>query len=956
MNKKFLSAILFGALMVTSTGTFVSCKDYDDDIDNLQEQINKLATKEDMTSQIATLQAALTAAAKDASDAISKATAAEVAAKAAGDDAAAAKAAADKSVAEAKAEAIKAVKAEVDAAKADLEKLVTDGLAESKAEMEEMAKKLADATKKVEDIVGKIADMVTAVELVVSQNFTVEGKSWTGKTLQFMTAIEKENVFGKGLPGAMTFTKGEQVQTGDFFIVRVSPTNAVVTPEMVSLIDGEGNTLDDFLTVESVEPYNEQILGGIAQPQARAASTSGLWKVSVALKNYNKDTWNATTMVQTTTDSYQYKRFAVEINNTLSTASTREVLSSFDLQLAKEDFKPLGELNYWVGAKNVTEIRNRYATTESEADGGLAIKTENEELIWTNVNDPRTSVKRASDGKPASDSNAKQANNATTNDNRSNVRYIYPAVQGTAFTVSIDEMYNTNINKKAAPSQVKGMYVVLDTRNAIESKPSEINAWKSYDIKGIDEVVPGTSTKITINGANTINDIIGFRVYAVNYDGTLVDPDGRAFYVRLGNAAADWNATATTVTAGIAAANSVPSAKANVSLTKISEAATVDWTTDKDENGENPAFHFAIYKADESELYNSAKSYTPAQLAAIKFQDAAYIKTTPKCTDWLHYKDNKTYNGVLTIKNANDFVLATIKVSMTKVLPTTMPVGYSLKDKQVINGIYNCYMIADNWTATKAKTGEMAIENLINFGNDVTKGANYVVKFAESADDANNDGVKETLSPAGDEKIVVAKGYVDNKTEHATSVFYNYGKISTETVDENNKVIDYMVAGDSFKTVYCCFYKEAVHTWDWATRAQLGGNYNKKDEDGNWLANPLSTTLTYGNPVDKDGNATETGAYNAMIFGKNAIDGTFSTLLSKVYESSLEVKSAKLISDATQKEDYFSVTTDLKFKPIKTDLGSNPKENVPSTLIINCKDSYNHDVVITLKMTVAPRK
>ena len=40
MNKKFLSAILFGALMVTSTGTFVSCKDYDDDIENLQGQIS----------------------------------------------------------------------------------------------------------------------------------------------------------------------------------------------------------------------------------------------------------------------------------------------------------------------------------------------------------------------------------------------------------------------------------------------------------------------------------------------------------------------------------------------------------------------------------------------------------------------------------------------------------------------------------------------------------------------------------------------------------------------------------------------------------------------------------------------------------------------------------------------------------------------------------------------------
>jgi hypothetical protein len=45
MNKKFLSAILFGALMVSSTGTFVSCKDYDDDIDNLQGQIDGVKTQ-----------------------------------------------------------------------------------------------------------------------------------------------------------------------------------------------------------------------------------------------------------------------------------------------------------------------------------------------------------------------------------------------------------------------------------------------------------------------------------------------------------------------------------------------------------------------------------------------------------------------------------------------------------------------------------------------------------------------------------------------------------------------------------------------------------------------------------------------------------------------------------------------------------------------------------------------
>ena len=44
MNKKFLSAILFGALMITSTGTFVSCKDYDDDIDEINGKIDKIET------------------------------------------------------------------------------------------------------------------------------------------------------------------------------------------------------------------------------------------------------------------------------------------------------------------------------------------------------------------------------------------------------------------------------------------------------------------------------------------------------------------------------------------------------------------------------------------------------------------------------------------------------------------------------------------------------------------------------------------------------------------------------------------------------------------------------------------------------------------------------------------------------------------------------------------------
>lgn len=40
MNKKYLSAVLFGALLASSTGTFTSCKDYDDDINGLNERVD----------------------------------------------------------------------------------------------------------------------------------------------------------------------------------------------------------------------------------------------------------------------------------------------------------------------------------------------------------------------------------------------------------------------------------------------------------------------------------------------------------------------------------------------------------------------------------------------------------------------------------------------------------------------------------------------------------------------------------------------------------------------------------------------------------------------------------------------------------------------------------------------------------------------------------------------------
>ena len=62
MNKKFLTAFLFGAAVLASTSTFVSCKDYDDEISDLQAQIDSANQLHATKSELAAAKSELTAA------------------------------------------------------------------------------------------------------------------------------------------------------------------------------------------------------------------------------------------------------------------------------------------------------------------------------------------------------------------------------------------------------------------------------------------------------------------------------------------------------------------------------------------------------------------------------------------------------------------------------------------------------------------------------------------------------------------------------------------------------------------------------------------------------------------------------------------------------------------------------------------------------------------------------
>ena len=182
MNKKFLSAILFGALMVSSTGTFVSCKDYDDDIKDLQSQIDKKASIEDLKTQVSAIETSLA----DAKSALNAAkTTAEAAkadaekalneAKKAGDTAAQAAAEAKAAAAEVELKAAEAKEAAIAAAEAkvkELKKEIEDSVGASLEKIQEIAAKVEAATAEAMKIVG---NKLQSLVLQVPENLYVGG-------------------------------------------------------------------------------------------------------------------------------------------------------------------------------------------------------------------------------------------------------------------------------------------------------------------------------------------------------------------------------------------------------------------------------------------------------------------------------------------------------------------------------------------------------------------------------------------------------------------------------------------------------------------------------------------------------------------------------------------------------------------------------------------------------------
>lgn len=146
--KKKLFLKFFVLAVIGAFVTFTSCKDYDDDISGLQDQIDQLATKSEMTTQLGTLQSSITTAQSAATAAGTKAEEALTAANQALADAKEAKEAAD---AAGNAEEVEALEAKI----AELEGDIADLL----EEIEAINEKLDELEGLEEQVLQLISDL-----------------------------------------------------------------------------------------------------------------------------------------------------------------------------------------------------------------------------------------------------------------------------------------------------------------------------------------------------------------------------------------------------------------------------------------------------------------------------------------------------------------------------------------------------------------------------------------------------------------------------------------------------------------------------------------------------------------------------------------------------------------------------------------------------------------------------
>ena len=822
-----------------------------------------------------------------------------------------------------------------------------------------LATKVTNIETQLKDIIGQYSTMVTDVQLF---EFALPNRTGFDRTLNFAQVEELDNVFpAEGVAdGKFTFTKGNYHIGEDSLLVRVSPVDAELTKSNVSLLNSQGKELDDLVEVTDVHRYNKLLLGN-----TRAADNdakSGLWVVKFKAKEVGEK-FKAAVEAKDENDKTCSVLYSVAVKNTYNNTSdkaednkTRRVTSEYAVDL--NTYKAQHVWDFSVNGISVANIHNRWSETEA-GNSTLGIP----EYVWKNEA-ATTVITENADPDKINAVNRPAGWNDAAKDNRQ-PSTILAVEKGKNITI---DFTNTNIAKN-----VKGFYVTLDEKFAQESAPSELNAWNSYTYENVGykgkpaKLFTGNKGTIKIQDmGNVKGDVIGFRVYAVNYDGTLTDPDGRAFYVAVGDVKTDVTIPTTNLSYNLQNRKfmSEPVDVENIISGLDFDAKDYAWTVaEKDADNKKPTGVDAIYVL--------ADGSTTSELSK-EVKKVIFILSNPG-----EFIDGETYKVQATLTkqiSSATATVSTVTASFKKVMPTEAP-KFAYRDgfgKDAKGNDINKYIVPNDgdYKINGIKNGYYDLRNILVINN------NKSTWNGQDLFDTNNDWLGEFKFYVADgtwknstqleEAEAVRSGYhlyvrnyggnlVDNETVRTITGKFSYWGISKHLNQTGTSYVandDYVVKSESSEKLTYCSWTKTFNVLTGDKSTWVTGTNNTVT----WTADKSeSTTLDLANL------GTEIKDAELLPVALTGVDAKkFSTymtagVLAPVYNNEDNVYVWTTSKGGSQYNPYF--TAEFSNDRTKIILTQNNQGSIPSSVTsgeihFTVKDCFGNKKNITLPFVI----
>lgn len=800
-------------------------------------------------------------------------------------------------------EQVEDLTAEIDALKASIATMQEDidafeaALEAAEARMDGIDTEIETINSRIDVLKAAIGADLLSVTLNVNSmiteiSFDYQGDDvWTrNRNLDFTTTPARVNyTFATGVSNPIVFVSGErQATAGVKITVKVSPANADLTKmvDKIKLIRSDANAqINNYVTVSKVERAKPLL--------TRATPTvTGLWDITFELPT-SANLTQFRNLIQSPAPVKQYL-FALAIENTVDEADDAEdrfVISDFAIALSANDITPIynsqdapADLTFdarglttaaWI---KHTALQNRYGFSDPVSATVLTDKAWN--TAWSATNVPVADVA----------------------DNRAGLPLLNVEV-GKEFNVRL-----TNPN-------IYAYYVTLDKDYAVESIPSEINAWNAYQYEGLNTVYMADEVaKIKINSASAAGDIIGFRVHAVNWDGTLVDPDGKAFYVGVGASATTNLDFVQTITAPMTAGQTLPTNVLNFTSPAGVAIASYDFDMTIGHN-------VALTNTNLS-LLDAADAVTTSWSAVRKLQITGVVPA--------NLEEGVTYTGTLTLKNAAGIPVNVTTVTLRKALPTAdLGITYKSNIHHPVNGeqvVYGYPLPGSRlYDVTTALNVPLTMTDLV-----VTNNSTYLAASLPTWSIATPYGLTAANIPTAEIGVpYLPEAAPGHGKIYDLTLSRNYGPVKYDAASPAGTGVNYNLnwtGTPALKVEFRSFIQD-LYDWKFAT-------------EGTVLQTP---TLVYGETPATPYALTNITALPPAGPRIN-MDNTVSSLQDG---RSFTVAAVELLTGANFDvvNEYFTPTLDatstsISFTPVTT---STPAGPVPTKLRLTLTDDFGHN-------------